>query len=111
MRLINRKIEVDNEKIGKLKRLYRNNVMMTEFMSKEPVAILFAYKLDENILEGLRKLEKKNFDIGFCADGKLYILDKQKSIYCNNVIDNIYYRETEHRYVFIKDKHVFSLFY
>ncbi|EKS4343917.1 hypothetical protein FDG09_10140 [Clostridium sporogenes] len=111
MRLNNRKIEIDNEKIGNLKRLYRNDASMAESMSKEPVSILFAYKSEGNILESLSKLEKKNFDIVFCADGKLYILDKEKSIYCNNVVDNIYYGETEHGYVFTKEQHAFSLFY
>lgn len=111
MRLDSKKIKADNIKAGNLKRLYRNDIEIRESVSKEPLSILFAYKSDKNILQTLNLLEEKNFDIVFCADGHLYILNKSDGNYTNNLVDNIYNGETEHGYIFTKEQHAFSLFY
>lgn len=110
MRLNYKKINEDNIKISKLKSLYRKNVEIKESISREPLAILFAYKSDGNILNYINGLEEKNFDVVFSADGQLYILNKE-NIYTNNLVDNIFFGETNHGYIFSKEQHAFSLFY
>lgn len=111
MRLNKQKIEMDNKKIGNLKRLYRNDVDIRDAISREPLTILFAYKSEGDILEYINNLEEKNFDIVFCANGKLYMLIKDKEIYTNNLVENIYHGQTKQGYVFTKEEHAFSLFY
>jgi len=111
MRLNKRKLESDNKKISNLKNLYRKDVEVKESMSREPLAILFAYKSQGNILGNLNALEEKNFDIVFCADGKLFILNKEIKKYTNNLVEGIYSGETVHGYTFTKEQHAFCLFY
>lgn len=111
MKLNKRKIEEDNKKINNLKALYKKNVIIQDSMSREPLAILFAYKSEGNILDNLNKLKEKNFDIVFCADGQLYILIADTNEYTNNVVDGVFSGETIHGYTFTKEQHAFSLFY
>lgn len=111
MKLNKRKIEEDNKKINNLKALYKNDVTIQDSMSREPLAILFAYKSESNILDNLNKLKEKNFDIVFCADGQLYILIADTNKYTNNVVDGVLSGETIHGYTFTKEQHAFSLFY
>lgn len=111
MKLNKKKIEEDNKKINNLKVLYKKDEMIQESMSREPLAILFAYKSEGNILKNLNKLEEKNFDIVFCADGQLYILIADSDTYTNNLVDGVFSGETLHGYTFTKEQHAFSLFY
>ncbi|MEE5180316.1 hypothetical protein JDW21_15240 [Bacillus subtilis] len=111
MRLNKKKIEEDNKKVSNLKNLYRNDVEIRQSLSKEPLAVLFAYKSEGSILEHLNRLEEKNFDIVFCADGQLYNLIADANEYSNNVVDNLLSGQTVHGYTFTKEQHAFSLFY
>lgn len=111
MRLNKKKIEEDNKKINNLKALYRNDAEIKESMSREPLAVLFAYKSEGSILDNLNRLEEKNFDIVFCADGQLYALTSDANEYTNNLVDNLFSGETVHGYTFTKEQHAFSLFY
>lgn len=106
-----KKIDEDNLKISKLKALYRRNTQIKESMNREPLAILFAYKSQGNILNHINRLKEKNFDIVFSADGQLYILINQENMYTNNLVDNQFSGETEHGYIFSKEQHAFSFFY
>lgn len=111
MRLSKKKLNEDNMKISNLKKLYRNDEEIKNAMSNEPISILFAYKSEGNILENLNSLDEKNFDIVFCANGQLYMLNKEEDMYTNNLVDSIYHGETKHGYIFTKEQHAFSLFY
>lgn len=111
MHLNSNKIKQDNKKMANLKKLYRKDVQISSAMPKEPLAILFAYYSQGDTLSNLNRLEEKNFNIVFSADGKLYILDEEKNEYTNNLIDNIFSGETEHGYVFSKQQHAFAIFY
>ncbi|AWK48158.1 DUF6602 domain-containing protein [Bacillus velezensis] len=111
MKLNKKKIEEDNRKINHLKTLYSKDIEIQEAMSREPLAILFAYKSEGNILENLNKAENKYFDIVFCADGQLYIQKAESNMYTNNLVDDVFSGETLHGYTFTKEQHAFSLFY
>ncbi|PEQ76579.1 DUF6602 domain-containing protein [Bacillus cereus] len=111
MRVNKKKIEEDNKKIENLKVLYKKDIEIQESLNREPLAILFAYKSEGNILQNLNRLKEKNFDIVFCADGQLYILNYATNEYTNNLVDNLFSGETMHGYTFTKQQHAFSLFY
>ena len=111
MSLDTNKVEDDNKKVSNLKALYRDDSIIINSMSREPLAVLFAYKSKGDILKKLNSLKEKNFDIVFCADGKLYILNHDNGEYTNNLVDNINSGETEHGYTFTKQQRAFALFY
>lgn len=111
MRVNKKKIEEDNKKIENLKALYKKDIEIQESFSRAPLAILFAYKSEGNILQNLSSLKEKYFDIVFCADGQLYILNHDTDEYTNNLVDNLFSGETLHGYTFTKQQHAFSFFY
>lgn len=111
MNLNQEKVKIDNSKMDNLNALYRNDEMIRRSMSQKPITVLFAYKSSGNILKVLNELESKNFDIVFCADGQLYLLNNKEGFYCNNLVNNIYSGETIHGYTYTKEQHAFSIFY
>ena len=105
------KLESDNEKAGNLKKLYENNEMVHDSFVKKPMAVLFAYKSSGDTLAYLNQLENKNFDMVFCADGKLYVYNETECKYSNNMVENIFSGNTQHGYEFKKEQHAFVIFY